>query len=63
MRGGSERDQDSDPAGHRLLGPERRTQFHTHANRGQTSRREGCSRFNATIDKYVFTSAGSKFSK
>lgn len=35
VRVGSEWDQNSDPAGHGLLGPERGTQFHAHAHRGQ----------------------------
>lgn len=35
-RGGPERDPNSDPAGYCLLSPERKTQFHPHANRGQT---------------------------
>lgn len=47
--GGSEWDQNSDPAGHGLLGPERGTQFHAHAHRGQA---EIC-RIHFGFDSYV----------
>lgn len=57
--GGSEWDQNSDPAGHGLLGPERRTQFHAHAHRGQAE----VYQIPFGFDGYVFMSIGSMFVK